>query len=43
MGTAGKLPPNILAQRLSGLTVPAVIQGVVPGTTDALAFNGIQP
>ena len=42
MGTVGKLSPDNLAQRLSNLTVLAVIQGVVPGTANALAFNGIQ-
>jgi len=42
MGTVGKLSPDNLAQRLSNLTVLAVIKGVVPGTTNALAFNGIQ-
>ena len=42
MGTQGRLSPNDLAQCLVSLTVLAVIQGVVPGTTDAPAFNGIE-
>jgi hypothetical protein len=43
MGTEGRLSPVALAQRLSELTVPAVILDVAAGTNDALAFNGIQP
>ena len=42
MGTAGKLPPNILAQCLSSLTVAAVILGVIPGTTNALASTAFK-
>lgn len=42
MGTEGKLSPADLALRLSTLAIPAVIQGVAPGTIDGLAFNGLQ-
>jgi hypothetical protein len=43
MGTQGKLSPSDLAQRLSSLTIPAVIGGVRPGTINAFAFNGASP